>query len=251
MRVWVLLLALLVTLPARSEIIRLTNGEWPPYFGEHLPHHGVGSRIVEEAFAREGVEVQWEFHPWARALRMAERGQRTGTALWLRSPEREGAFHISEAVLESGYVLFHRRDRRFDWQSVDDLQGLRLGGTLGYDYGEAFQQAERDGRLQVARMRGERQGLDMLLAGRIDVLPVDRIVAMHLLRNEYGVTERARLTYHPRPLRVDSLHLLLSRRVSGNAELLARFNHGLAALRREGLLDRYLDDLQQTLALAH
>ena len=30
-----------------------------------------GPAIVEEAFALQGIRVQWEFYPWARALRTA------------------------------------------------------------------------------------------------------------------------------------------------------------------------------------
>ncbi|WP_263146818.1 transporter substrate-binding domain-containing protein [Pseudomonas sp. RIT-PI-AD] len=248
MRPLLLWLALSFVVPAQAETISLTNGEWPPYFGQDLPHHGVASRIVEEAFSREGIAVRWEFYPWARALHLAERGQRTGTALWLRSAERERAFHVSEPVLESSYVLFHRRDFQFDWSSLDDLYGLRLGGSLGYDYGDAFERAEREGRLHMSRLRKDRQGLDLLVAKRIDVFLLDPVVGRHLLRNQLDSTARATLTYHPRALKVDSLHLLLSRQVPGNAELLARFNRGLAALRASGELDRYLQELQRPLA---
>ncbi|MBU2254212.1 MAG: amino acid ABC transporter substrate-binding protein, partial [Gammaproteobacteria bacterium] len=48
---------------AAAESVRLTNGEWPPYLGEQLPHKGVASRTVAEAFALQGIDVAWEFHP--------------------------------------------------------------------------------------------------------------------------------------------------------------------------------------------
>lgn len=154
-----------------AEQVRLTNGEWPPYPGEPLPHHGVASRIVAEAFALQGVEVQWEFHPWARSLKMAEQGTRDGSAVWLASPEREQHFHISEPVVESGYYLFHRKTHAFDWNDVADLRGLRIAGTRGYDYGEAFQRAEAARELKVVRLTGDEQGLRQLLAGSIDLFP--------------------------------------------------------------------------------
>ena len=151
MRLLPLLFALLLPLAATADEVRLTNGEWSPYLGQNLPHHGVASRIVEEAFALEGFRVRWEFYPWARALRSAERGNSDGSAVWLRSPEREQAFYISDPVVESGYYLFHRKDRPFDWQQVADLAPLRLGGAIDYDYGQAFQQAERESLLKVKR----------------------------------------------------------------------------------------------------
>lgn len=81
MRYAFFLLVLLLGSAQAAEQVRLTNGEWPPYLGETLPYHGVASRIVAEAFALQGIEVQWEFHPWARSLKMAKQGVRDGSAV--------------------------------------------------------------------------------------------------------------------------------------------------------------------------
>lgn len=250
MRVLLLAFCLLCHGLATAEEVRLTNGEWAPYLGAKLPHQGVASRIVEEAFALKGVQVRWEFYPWARSMHLAERGERTGTAVWLRSPEREQRFFISDPVVESSYYFFHRKDRPVDWKQVDDLKGLRLGGALGYDYGAAFQQAERDGRIQVKRLSGEEQGLRMVLAGRLDAFPMDKVVAFALLNDHFSSADRAKMSFHPTPLRSDSLHLMLSREVPGNAALIARFNQGLAQLRDSGKIAQYLMEVQQPLTLA-
>ena len=251
MRLLPLLFALLLPLAATANEVRLTNGEWSPYLGQNLPHHGVASRIVEEAFALEGFRVRWEFYPWARALRSAERGNSDGSAVWLRSPEREQAFYISDPVVESGYYLFHRKDRPFDWQQVADLAPLRLGGAIDYDYGQAFQQAERESLLKVKRLSSEEQGLRMLLAGRLDAFPMDKVVAFDMLHSQFRREERLQLSFHPLPLRSDSLHLLLSKQVPGNAERMARFNRGLKALQDSGKVSQYLLEIQQPLSLTY
>ncbi len=233
-----------------AQELRLTNGEWAPYLGARLPHQGVASRIVAEAFALEGVHVQWEFYPWARSMHLAERGERAGTAVWLRSPEREKAFYISDPVIESGYYVFHRKDRPLTGRRISDFKGLRLGGAIGYDYGEAFQQAEHEGRIQVQRLSSEEQGMRMVLAGRLDAFPMDKVVAFALLNERFSSAERARLGIHPLPMRSDSLHLMLSRQVPGNAEVMTRFNRGLAQLRESGKIAQYLMEVQQPLSLA-
>lgn len=244
-----LLLNLLCHGLAVAEPVRLTNGEWPPYLGEHLPHNGVASRIVAEAFALQGIEVRWEFHPWARSLQLAERGQRAGSAVWLRSDERDTKFFISDPVVESGYYLFHRKGYNFDWEQVADLHGRRLAGTRGYDYGEAFQQAEASGQLRVNRVTSDDTAFRQLLAGRVDLFPMDKVVGFDMLHQHFTAAERAQLSFHPKPLRSDSLHLLLSREVPGNAELIARFNQGLVQLRDSGKVAQYLLDVQQPLSL--
>lgn len=251
MRLLLLLLTLIFGGHLQAESIRLTNGEWSPYLGQNLPHHGVASRIVEEAFALQGVQVQWEFYPWASALRSAEQGKSDGAAVWLRSPEREQAFFISTPVVDSSYFLFHRKDQPFDWQQVSDLQGKRVGGAIDYDYGQAFQQAEKIGQLQVKRLSNEEQGLRMVLAGRLDVFPMDKVVAFDLLHSHFSAAERRQLSFHPLPLRSDSLHLLLSRQVPGNEAMLQRFNQGLQQLRESGKVSQYLLEIQQPLSLSY
>lgn len=246
----VLVLTLLCAGPALADRVRLTNGEWPPYLGEQLAHSGVASRIVAEAFALEGIAVDWEFHPWARSLRLAEQGKRDGSAVWLSSAERESKFFISDPVVESGYYLFHRKNYVFDWQQVTDLHGRRLAGTRGYDYGAAFEQAEASGALRVNRVTSDETAFRQLLAGRIDLFPMDKVVGFDLLHQHFSAAERAQLSFHPKPLRSDSLHLLLSRQVPGNAELIARFNQGLAQLRESGKVAQYLLEIQQPLSLA-
>lgn len=251
MRYLLAMLTLLFGSLQAAEPVRLTNGEWPPYLGETLPHHGVASRIVAEAFALQGIEVRWEFHPWARSLKMAEQGQRHGSAVWFHSPEREQRFHISEPVLESGYYLFHRTDLVFDWSEIEDLRGLRIAVTRGFDHGEAFQRAEAAGELQVTQLTSDELGLRQLLAGRFDLFPVDKVVGFDLLHQKFSAAERQRLTFHPKPLRSASMHLLLSREVAGNAELMQRFNQGLKQLRDSGKVSQYLLEIQQPLSLSH
>ncbi|MBM7060400.1 transporter substrate-binding domain-containing protein [Pseudomonas sp. UL073] len=250
MRSLLLLLSLLYGGLALADDIQLSNGDWPPYLGEHLPHQGVASRIINDAFASQGIDVQWKFYPWARALHLAERGELAGSAVWLRSKEREDQFFISEPVIDSRYVLFYRKDHPVDWRNVDDLAGLRIGATNGYDYGAAFQQAEAEGRLQISRQTSDELGLRQLLAGRIDALPLDQVVAYALLNQHFSAAERAQIGFHPQPLRSDSLHLLLSRQVAGNAERMARFNQGLAQLRSSGRVAQYLREVEQSLSLA-
>lgn len=250
MRCPMLCALLLALLPAQASELRLTNGEWAPYLGAQLPHHGIASRIIEEAFALEGIQVRWEFHPWARSLRLAERGERHGSAVWLSSPERQETFLISDPVVDSNYYLFHRKSLALDWRQLEDLAGLRLGATSGYDYGEAFQLAEARRSLQIRRLGSDLLGFRQLLAGRIDAFPMDKIVGFDLLHAQFSSAERAQLTFHPQPIRSDSLHLLLSRKIPENAEYMRRFNAGLARLREEGKVAQYLLEAQRPLSLS-
>ncbi len=248
MRLHLLLCSLLFSCLAAADSVRLVSGEWPPFHGEQLPSQGIATRIVSEAFALEGIEVQWEFLPWARSLQLAAQGQRTGTAVWRRNAERERLFLISDPVLKTQTHLFHRKDFDFDWQTLDDLHGLRLGATRGYFYGKAFAQAEAAGQLSVQRINSDAVALRQLLGGRIDLFPIAKTVALNLLAQDFTPAEQARLSFHPKPLSSHNQHLLLSRQVPGNAELLERFNRGLKRLQDSGKIAQYLWDAQHPLS---
>jgi polar amino acid transport system substrate-binding protein len=248
MRFVILLYALLLASGVAADTLRLTSGEWPPFHGVALPHQGVASRIVTEAFAFEGVEVHWEFLPWARSLQLAEQGQRAGTSVWRRNAKRERQFFISHPVLKTQNYLFHRKAFDFDWQSVDDLRGMRLGATRGYYYGKAFNRTELAGHLNIQRINSDEVALRQLLAGRIELFPIAKTVALDLLAQHFTAAERAQLSFHPRALSRHNQHLLLSRQVAGNAALIERFNRGLARLRDSGKVAQYLLEAQQPLS---
>ena len=64
-------------------------GDWPPFLSEDLAHQGIAARIIRDVFAEAGYETQFAFYPWARALENARSGSLDGTAVWLKTAERE------------------------------------------------------------------------------------------------------------------------------------------------------------------
>ncbi len=122
--------------------IRLTNGEWSPYLSKHLPHYGYMSHIVTEAFALEGITVEYGWYPWARAFDYAKDGDWDGSIAWSKSSEREKVVLFSEiAIAATREMFFSRKDDQFDWQTLADLEGLRVGGVIGYVHLELLEAA--------------------------------------------------------------------------------------------------------------
>ncbi len=225
---------------SNAEQIRLTTGEWPPYQSELLEHGGVATRIVTEAFEMEGLTVEYGYFPWKRSLKLAETGKWDGTFLWFDTPKRRQLFFISEPIIEARYVLFHLKDLKFDWKSAADLSAYTIGGTLGYDYGQAFQSAEADGTLAVHRKPSDLENFSQLVKGHIQLFPCDQSVGYTLIQSAFPPNIAAGITHHTKPLKVATHHLLLSRKVKGNERRLHKFNRALQSLKDDGKLDRYL-----------
>jgi len=71
-----------------EEKIRIATGEYEPFLSENLKHNGVGLRIIREAFALEGGEVEYGWYPWKRACPSEE--WRMGWFILLENNTRKG-----------------------------------------------------------------------------------------------------------------------------------------------------------------
>jgi polar amino acid transport system substrate-binding protein len=227
-----------------SEKITLTTGDWRPYLVQEESHHGVIARIVSEAFALEGIQVAYQFVSWTRAYADAEQGRADGSIIWLEEPERARKFYYSDPVFEARTVLFHLKGVKFDWTGIDDLYPLTVGGTVGYKY-----QFEPNPHIKVDRGATDEVGFRKLLGGRFTVFISDLNAGKAILRSHFSNSDVQRVTYHARPLKMTSYHLILPKKLARSPQLLGRFNRGLKQLRESGKYARYFADLDATSAL--
>jgi len=224
------------------EKIYLTSGEWPPYYSKNLPHGGVANQIITESFAQVGLVVEYSFLPWKRAIEAASHGSAVGSAGWLRTDAREKDFLFSDPVFESMRVLFHRRDRAFDWTRPEDLKDLRVAVTLGSaaEIGLEAVLAQGNGKLDIAKSYAS--GMKKLVAGRVDVYVCNVGVGLHVLRKQMPKEDAALITYHVRPFLVENNHLIISRHAKDGQDIIDKFNLGLRQLKDSGRYDQIFDE---------
>jgi polar amino acid transport system substrate-binding protein len=229
-----------------AEVVRITNGEWPPFTSEKLPHQGPLSRIVAAAFALEGVTVEYGFFPWKRAYDYAKTGKWDASVGWAPSAEHLQDFYMSTPVILVDKALFHLKSTPFDWKTIDDLSQWRVGGTSGYSYGVEWDQALKFGRLKVEEVNLDEQNIRKLLLKRIDVAAMEVEVANHLIETLLTPAEAALITHHPRLIMQTSICVAFSRQEERSPALLARFNRGLHRLKDSGRYDEYLAQARQS-----
>lgn len=230
-----ILFILAAAFPALSEeTVRISSGEWPPYMSQNMEYYGLASRIVSEAFGLEGMKVSYGFFPRKRSLYETNTGAGwDGSILWFRTPELERDFYISDPVVDSRFVFFHLKDRPFEWSTIEDLKKYNIGGTLEYDYGPDLSTAEKEGRISLERVPNDEQNFKKLIFGRIDAFPQDLDVGQFMAKNMKS-DEAERITFNPKPLRIDPLCLILTKKNKNGNLLLERFNRGLKKLRASG-----------------
>lgn len=229
-----------------SEKIRMGIDEMPPYISQEMEYYGFLCRIITEVFAAEGIEVVYEFVPWNRAILTCEAGHLHGTPGWFRTPEREKTFYVTDPLVDDSQSFFHLKDYKFDWNTIEDLKGIRIGATLGYNYGDEFAKAEKEKRITVERIPTDEQNFQKLLAKRIDIFPMNTLTGYSMLNKLFSPQVSGMFTTHPKPIRSAPLHLLLSKKIPDNERLLKLFNNGLQELKESGKYEQYLNELIQT-----
>lgn len=215
--------------------------EWKP-LKYNTPPYGILARITKEAFAQEGIETEFRVVPWRRGFDEVEAGRYHGALGWNHTPERESIFYITSPLLLEDVVFFHHKDLAFEWENMEDLRGLIVGAVKDYNYGSDFRRASEAGILEVQTLTFEAHSIRMLQKRRIDLWPSEVDVGIHLINAQLPAEEAEQLTYHPRPLFVSDLCLLLSRNRPENEEYLIRFERGLAALKESGRYDELIEE---------
>jgi polar amino acid transport system substrate-binding protein len=222
-----------------EETIRITNGEWTPYHSKNLKHYGVVSHIVSEAFALEGIKVKYGWFPWARAKDLVKMGEWDGSVPWAKNPAWKDDFYFSDAVYEGKDVFFHLKSDQFDWETIDDLQGITIGGIISYTYGEAMQKALKAGKIKIFFVPKEIHNFKKMLVKRIKIYPENLDVGYDILNNHFPPETVQKFTHHSKPFRILTYHIILSKKIKRSKVMIDLFNKGLKRLKNSGKYDQY------------
>lgn len=232
---------------AGETITIASNSNTSPGWSAYSKHNGFVLHIAAEAFLLMGVQskVEW-YSAWLRAYEQTRLNEVDSTCCWFFVEERTKDFYYSDPVVEEAQVFIHLKSLRFDWETVDDLRGIKIGGNTGFHYGDAFEEAEKTGKISVDRARSYEHNLKKLLVGRTQIYPAARITVYDHMRNPFPPETVDLFTFHPKPLLKKQLHLLISKKMERNRAmyLIDSFNQGLQRLKENGTYDKILKDAE-------
>ncbi|MEN9455753.1 MAG: hypothetical protein RL210_1272 [Pseudomonadota bacterium] len=167
------LLAMTSTLAmAQQKIVLAAEDDWYPFSGLHDGNYGGFSpELIRAAYATQGVEVEFKVVPFTRCMAMARTQTTLGCFDSVRGKDIENTYLWHQRpMFRSRLYLYARKESRFEYHSIKDLQnGPRVGVTVGYEYGDDFDRSKNI-RRDVANTN--LQGLQKLLRGRVDLVPV-------------------------------------------------------------------------------
>ena len=225
-----------------ADTITLTNGEWPPYTSKEFKYGGLLSRIVSEAFAAEGVTVQYEYMPWKRAYADAKDGKAAGVVGWTYTPEHLESMLRSDTIITVDKGLFHLKSTPFAWSNIEDLGKWKVGGTAGYPYGDAWEKGLKEGKFKVGEVTSDEQNIKKLIAKKIDVMAMETDVVTYLTKKLLTPEEAASVVQAPKLLVQNPFSMELPRSAAQSAELMKTFNSGLKKLKADGRLEKFIQE---------
>ena len=235
---------------AKADTITLTLQEYPPYMGEKIPYQGLLTRAVLAAFDSQGIEVVLKSVPNNRAIEGARRGAYDGSFGWARNPDREKDLLYTNPVIALQMVFCHRSNQDYSWKKMADLAPYSIGITTGNYYSDDFSKLQTSGVLKVDAAASDAANFKKLLAGHIDLFPIDAEVAPYLMAMHLTKAERAQLSCQKKAYWEAPLHVVINKRNPNAERWIAAFNAGLAKLEKSGQLQQLFaltrEELYQT-----
>ncbi|MCK8102295.1 substrate-binding periplasmic protein [Pseudoalteromonas sp. 2CM36K] len=222
--------------------LNISSGEWPPFLSESLPHKGVVAHLITDIFAQANIKVNFTFLPWPRAYHDTINDKYAATAVWMFEQQRAEDYFYSEPVLNERFVFFYHKQRPFDWQNLNDLKGLLLGGGLAYSYGKEFDKAADEGLFDMSRVSTTEQNFQRLAMGRIDAFAEEQSVGYHILAGQLPTIKNA-IVHHPRPLLINKSFVMFPKNNKHSKQRLEIFNRQLLKFKQSGRYQAYFDAL--------
>jgi len=228
-----------------AETIRISSGEWEPFLSHYSYQYGLDAHIVTEAFKLEGVTVEWAFFPWQRSYQNAKDVENwDASCCWWPDKEIYNEFLVSDVITKTSFVFFHLKNYKFRWSSLQELQELKIGGTVTYDYGKEFMDAVNRKTLDVEIATKDEFNYKKLLVGQIQIFPNDPHVGNAQIINSLSSDEAALLTHNPKKFGINTLHLIINKNNQRSKYLLEKFNVGMKKLKAGTLYQQMLVDLE-------
>lgn len=237
----ILFLMLSSPLLAERPSLNIATSQYPPF--EYLEEGklvGEDVETIQNVVERMGMEPSFVVLPWIRAEARVRSGKSDLLFTLTRSKQRERHYYFTDPINTARDVFFKRSGMEFEWQTFDDLEGMRVGLSSSYSYAPEFMAWLDTANVEAIRISQERPdltGLRMLAFDRIDLFICEHSVCSFLLKKHQGTqTELKTIEAVPGTIGKErAFRAAFSRQNPEGEQLRDRFNQALAELRQESI----------------
>ncbi|ODS24267.1 hypothetical protein AB835_04355 [Candidatus Endobugula sertula] len=217
MKIFLTMLFLIFShLAIAEEVITLTSDPYPPYL-EFNKDTGTASGVVVDTLGKifaniPGVKLEYKLLPWERALSSVANGDVDGIPQLSFTEERLEHYVFTDTYLTGKLNLYYKSDKYpngIDWNELKDLSGYSIGAINGYNYGDVWNEAEKNGHIKVHRVLNPERLLKFLMGGRADLVLVNDQVA-NLMAKKLGFSDK--ITPVSKPVKTYIWHMAFSKK---------------------------------------
>ena len=224
-----------------TDTVKLVAFEYPPfYYEEQGQIKGIAWELVQELFHRMNRKIDISLYPLKRALYLLENSEADALMILIRTNEREEYLNFTIPVISVRGLIWYAGDRDdgpISYQSLDDLKEYTVGVTLGYSYGQEFDDKIREFP-RVESAATDVQNFRKLQAHRIDIFPCNEILARGIF-NRYPEFQGA-FSHSDRSFILWNLRMGIGKE-SVLAGRVQEINRIISDLRSEGFVDAVVD----------
>jgi polar amino acid transport system substrate-binding protein len=237
LRMLAALLLLGTAYTAQADPLLLNTGnDYAPYTDEKLPEGGMITDLVKHVFAEMKQEVKIDWLPWARGYDKAKSGVYAAAFPYIHTPERDAVFLYSDPIYVAQMKVFAKPGANIDPVRPESFRGKTLCLPLGWGVSKKMAPLLDESALYRERPKDISSCAKMVALGRVDFFITDSIQGAKALSDaNLGPDQVVPVAM---PLETNTLHLIASRRNPNSAQLLARFNAALKALKARGIYDQ-------------
>lgn len=235
-RAFALIGLLLLGQSAYAEKLRLVADIWPPFTDATLVNGGLATDIVSTALARAGYASEFEQVPWARALLGVGEGRYDVLVNAWFNEERTRLGQFSSEYLVNRVRFLRRKDMPIEYGNLQQLHQYPIAVVRGYAYAPDF---DSDPDLQKVPVHNFAMAVRMLAADRVKLTLEDEYVARYYLARESPRVRNA-VEFVPNSLSENGLHILVSLKNPEHAQIVAKFDQAIEAMKADGSYDRLL-----------
>ena len=214
-----------------AERLRIgAEDDWQPYsYAVDGVPRGFAVDLARAAWAAAGVEVELVSLPYARCMKEVDNNELAGCFDTLRDSRQEARYRWHQQPLFKARIgIYARADQPTSRVDLAALRGKRIGVTLGYDYGEAF---DGDAAMLRDTAPSDLSSLRKLVVGRVDYALVYDRVATQIARQHPELDQKFRQVG---VLVEPTLYISFARNYPAIERYIALFDQGLEKVRKSG-----------------
>ncbi len=225
--------------------VPFATGEWQPLVSEKLPDHGAAAELIAAISKAGGIKPTFEFLPWARAEAMVSRGEVFAAFPYAATPERREKHWVSDSflVMQARFIAYKWNAKTPATAIAAGLEEIRTSSVGAIRGSHTLASMTASGYTNVTATPDVDKSILMLKNGRLDFLAEVPVVAFDSIKRILPDEVDNFMIMDKTPFAKNNNVLIVSKTYPHAAEILVKFNNGLAAIKKSGeyqkLLNKY------------